>query len=216
MLKQPFQSIKNIVFDIGDVLVDIDYNLTIAEFQKLAIVDFSTIVSYAKQERIFDLFEKGKISAQEFRDGLKKYLKSEVTDAQINAAWNSILIAYPKEKFELLLALKKQYRIFALSNINEIHVESINQAAQKLLGAEKFADFFHKAYYSNETGFRKPETEIYELVLQEQFLQPNETLFIDDKAENIEAAARLGIQTIHLTNRNELLNLFETQQKPNF
>lgn len=210
MLKHPFKSITSIIFDIGNVLVNIDYNVTIAEFQKLAIVDFSTIVSYARQEQIFDLFEKGKISAQEFRDGLKKYLKSDVTDLEIDAAWNSILIDYPKEKFELLRNLKKNYRIFALSNINEIHVESINQAAKTKLNAEKFSDFFHKAYYSNETGFRKPEIEIYELVLQEQFLQPKETLFIDDKFENIEAAAKLGIQTFHLTNRDELFSLFET------
>lgn len=209
MLKPSFSSIKNIVFDIGNVLVDIDYNVTIAEFQKLATVDFSTIVSYSKQDKLFDLFEKGQITAQEFRNSLKKYLKPNVTDLEIDAAWNSILIAYPAPKFKLLRQLKNQYRIFALSNINEIHVAAIDKAAQELLNENKFANFFHHAYYSNETGFRKPEIEIYELLLQEQFLNPNDTLFIDDKAENIQAAAALHIQTHHLTDRNKLFDLFE-------
>lgn len=209
MLKEPFCSIKNIVFDIGNVLVDIDYNVVIAEFQKLSDVDFSTIVSYAKQEKFFDQFEKGEISAQDFRNRLKTLLKPNTTDAQINNAWNSILIAYPKAKFDLLRNLKKHYSIFALSNINEIHVESIDKAAQQLFNESKFANFFHKAYYSNETGFRKPEKEIYELVLREQNLNPHETLFIDDKAENIMTANDLDIKTHHLTDRNRLFDLFE-------
>jgi putative hydrolase of the HAD superfamily len=190
------------------VLIDIDYNVTIAAFQKLSKIDFSTLVSYAKQDKIFDLFEKGKISAQQFRNGLKQYLLPGVTDEQIDKAWNSILVAYPAERFELLKKIKPIYRTFALSNINEIHVGSINKAAQNLFGVEKFEDFFHKAYYSNETGFRKPETEIYELVLQEQRLIPNETLFIDDKAENIDAAKKLGIQVHHLAQPHQLLDLF--------
>ncbi|HRN94420.1 MAG: HAD family phosphatase [Chitinophagales bacterium] len=208
MLKQPFSDIKNIVFDIGNVLVDIDFKAVADAFKKIAIADFSSIVSYNRQESFFDLFEKGKISAKEFRNTLRQFLKPNISDEEIDAAWNSILISYPPKKFELLQELKLHYRVLALSNTNEIHVAALNKAAKEKLGKEKFADFFHHAYYSNETGFRKPELEIYELMLQQQFLNPHETLFIDDKEENIEAAKALHIQVFHLTDRDKLCELF--------
>ncbi len=208
MLQPQFAHIRNIVFDIGNVLVDIDYNVTIAEFQKLAKVDFAEIVSYPKQEKIFDRFEKGEISVSDFFTGLKKYLKDDVSDVQITDAWNSILINYPKAKFDLLEKLKLNYNVFALSNINQIHADSLDVVAQNQLGKNSFRDFFHHAYYSHEMGYRKPEAEIYEIVLNEQKLVPTETLFIDDKAENTAAAETLGIQTHHLTAPEKLFELF--------
>ncbi|MCS6820173.1 MAG: HAD family phosphatase [Chitinophagales bacterium] len=208
MLKPPFESICNIIFDVGDVLIDIDYQATISAFQKLAIIDFSTIISYARQHSIFDYLEKGLIDPAQFRNELRRFLRADVTDEQIDQAWNSILVNYPEEKFSLLQKLKKHYRIYALSNINQIHLDCIDNEVSKRFGVQRFEDFFHKAYYSHLTGYRKPEAEIYELVLQEQLLIPQETLFIDDKAENIAAAAALGIQTYHLTDRKTLIDLF--------
>ncbi len=201
------QQFKNLIFDIGDVLIDIDYIVTIGEFQKLSAVDFSEIVSYNKQYHIFDLFETGKVTAQQFRDELKQFLKKGTTDEEITRAWNSILIHYPEPKIALLKELKTRYKTFALSNINEIHVESINQAAKAQFGAGSFGDFFHRAYYSNEVGMRKPEKEIYEWVLQQENLNARETFFVDDKAENVEAAKTLGIHAYQLTDRNKLKEL---------
>ena len=201
------QHFKNLIFDIGDVIVDIDYLTTIAEFQKLSAVDFSQIVSYNKQNHIFDLFETGKITAQQFRDKLKQFLKPGTTDEEITHAWNSILIHYPAQKIDLLKELKTRYKTFALSNINEIHVVSINEAAKAKFGASDFGSFFHHAYYSNEVGFRKPDKEIYEFVLQKENLNATETFFVDDKAENVEAAKALGINAYQLTDRNKLNEL---------
>lgn len=202
---------KNLIFDIGDVIVDIDYLVTIGEFQKLLPsdkgIDFSEIVSYNKQNKIFDQFETGKLSAAQFRNELRGFLKPEVTDEEINRAWNSILINYPAQKFELLNELQSRYSTFALSNINEIHVEALNLAAKEKLGVDEFGRFFHRAYYSNEVGFRKPEKEIYELILSKENLIPNETFFVDDKAENIEAAKELGIHAYQLKDRNKLHEL---------
>ena len=109
------QQFNNLIFDIGDVIVDIDYQTTIAEFQKLSLVDFSQIVSYSKQNHIFDLLETGKITAQQFRDELKQFLKPGTTDDEITLAWNSILINYPAQKIDLLKELKTRYKTFALS-----------------------------------------------------------------------------------------------------
>jgi putative hydrolase of the HAD superfamily len=190
------------------VIIDIDYDTMIASFQKIAHTDIHSLISYHQQNHFFDLFETGKITIPEFRAGLKKFLKDDVTDRQIDEAWNSILINYPSEKFELLKKLRSGYRVLALSNINELHIAAINSAVQKLFGAPAVADYFHHAYYSNEVGHRKPERKIYELVLESEKIDPTRTLFIDDKAENTKAAAALGIQTYHLTDRDSLVGLF--------
>lgn len=198
---------KNLIFDIGDVIVDIDYPTTVAEFQKLSAIDFSQIVSYSTQNRIFDLFETGKLTAQQFRDELKPFLKPGTGDDEITRAWNSILIHYPSHKIELLKDLKLRYKTFALSNINEIHVTSLDEAAQQKFGAANFGTFFNHAYYSNEVGFRKPDKEIYEFVLAKENLISDETFFVDDKAENIATAKMLGIHAYQLTDRNKLNEL---------
>lgn len=201
---------KTLLFDIGNVIIDIDYLVTIAEFQKLSNVDFSEVVSYSSQNKIFDLYETGKISSADFLNELKQFLKPEVRNEEIIRAWNSILIDYPESKIELLKNLKNRYRVIALSNINEIHVNAIDEAARQKLNANKFADFFHHAYYSNEIGLRKPDKEIYEFVLAEQNLKPEETFFVDDKIENVESAKACGIQAHQLKDRNQLSELLTT------
>lgn len=201
---QPF---KNLIFDLGEVIVDIDYKQTIAAFQKLAVVEFSTVVSYTAQNPVFDLYEKGKVSNAVFFDELRKFLKPGTTDKEIENAWNAIFQHYNPQKVELLKQLKTRYKTFALSNINQIHLASINEAARTHFNAPDFAEFFHAAYYSNELGYRKPEKEIYQLILQKEGLKPAETFFVDDKKENIEAAKAFGIQAYQLTDRNKLTDL---------
>lgn len=197
-----------IIFDIGNVLIDIDYEVMIREFAKIATVDFHQIVTYSHQDRVFDRYEKGQISSSEFRDTLRRYLRPGVSDEEIDTAWNSILVHYPLSKFELLKQLRKQYKVFALSNINALHAAAIDVHVQEQFGAEDMRSYFDQAYYSHEMGHRKPEKEIYQMVLEAEALEPTRTLFIDDKLENINAAAALGIRTHHLTDRDALLDLF--------
>ena len=198
---------KNLIFDLVEVIIDIDYLQTIAAFQKLATVDFSEVVSYASQSHIFDLYEKGQISTPYFRNELKQFLRPGTTDLEIENAWNAIFFDFPQAKVDLLKQLKSRYKTFALSNINEIHVNTINRVANEKFGAADFGSFFDAAYYSNEIGFRKPETEIYKLVLEKENLQPGETFFVDDKHENVEAAKALGIHAYQLKDRNKLAEL---------
>jgi FMN phosphatase YigB (HAD superfamily) len=200
---------KNLIFDIGDILIHLDFKQTFGEFQKLAAVDFAEIISYSREHKVFDRFEKGSITAQQFRDELKQFLKPSVTDEKINTAWNSVLHHYPEDKFSLLKELKSRYRTFALSNTNEIHVATFNEAVKTKFGEENFESFFHRAYYSNEVGHRKPEMEIYEFILKKENLNPSETFFVDDLPENIEAAKSLGIQAHLLTDRNKLHELLK-------
>jgi putative hydrolase of the HAD superfamily len=197
-----------IIFDLGNVIIDIDYKETLKEFNKLSNTDFSKIVSFEKQHELFDLFETGHVTSAEFRNELKQFLKPDVTDAEIDNAWNAIFIGFPKHKIELLKTLKQTNRIYALSNINKIHEDEIDRIAVRDFGANAFADFFHHAYYSHIVGFRKPHKEIYELVLKSESLNPARTFFVDDKEENVLAAKQLGIQAYQLGERhllNELL-----------
>jgi FMN phosphatase YigB (HAD superfamily) len=203
------KNITAIIFDIGNVLVDIDYEVMASEFKKLSLIDFHQIVTYSHQDRVFDQYEKGLISTTDFRNTLRKYLRPEVTDVEIDSAWNAILIHYPAPKFELLKALRDRYKLFALSNINDLHLGAIDVQVQNRFGATDMGSYFDHAYYSHEMGYRKPEKEIYQLVLEGQGLNPAHTLFIDDKLENTNAAAALGIQVYHLADRDELLSLFE-------
>ncbi len=201
-------NIKAIVFDIGNVLIDIDYPKTIRNFQALATIDFQSIVSYHQQIDIFNQFEKGKVSVDEFVATLKQYLREDVTKDQIIAAWNSMLVYYPERKINLLRTLKaKGFQLYALSNINELHIAEMNATVNALFGINEFSSFFNKAYYSNEVGFRKPETELYDIVLKEIALAPEEILFIDDKLENLNPAEKLGLQTFHLLHPNDLYDL---------
>jgi putative hydrolase of the HAD superfamily len=202
------ENIKAIIFDIGNVLIDIDYPKTISNFQKLATIDFQSIVSYQQQIAIFNQFEKGQVSVEEFVTALKQYLRDDVTDQQIIDAWNTMLVYYPEQKIKLLHALKnKGFQLYALSNINELHVAEINSNVQRLFGITEFSELFEKAYYSNKVGWRKPEAELYNIVLTEIHLAPEHILFIDDKLENLEPAQLLGIQTYHLQDPNDLYHL---------
>ncbi len=203
------KNIDAIIFDIGNVLIDIDYEHMISEFARIAAIDFHQIVTYSHQDRVFDKYEKGLISSSAFRDTLRQYLKSGVSDEEIDTAWNSILVHYPSAKFELLKQLRDQYKIFALSNINALHVAAIDVQVQAQFGAADMRSYFDHAYYSHEMGHRKPEREIYQMVLNAEALDPSRTLFIDDKLENINAAAALGVKVHHLTDRNALLDLFK-------
>ncbi len=204
------QKFKALIFDIGNVILEIDYTIPLREFQKLARVDYTEIMAYNRQHRIFDLFETGKMSEAEFHQHLKGLLKPEVTDEEIIKAWNSILVHYPLEKFELLTSLKENNRVLALSNINITHVTEMDRVSRERLGSRAFSDFFHRAYYSHEVGYRKPDTDFYKYVLEQENLKPEETFFVDDLPENVEAAKSIGMQAHRLEHPRKLKELLES------
>jgi glucose-1-phosphatase len=179
------QNITSIIFDLGGVLFDIDYKYTQQAFQQLgATTDFQTVYSQQKQAGIFDEFEKGNISPAQFREGLRQWLPAHITDKQIDNAWNALLIAFPPDKIELLNNLKKKYKLFLLSNTNQIHLPEVRLMADshKILAT----GLFIKEYYSCEIRMRKPEKAIYERVCMENNLDVSATLFVDDSIQNIE------------------------------
>lgn len=186
--------INTIIFDLGGVIINLDTAATIAEFNKLSNKPFENIYTQLQQTPLFDLFDKGLIGEPEFFNGLKVAMEAEPGDDLMLQAWNAMLLDFPLHRLELLKALKSKYRLFLLSNTNETHVREFEASLLKSQGYQNLEPFFEKVYYSCRMGMRKPDREIFDYVLKENQLVPEETLFIDDTLHHIEGALKTGIQ----------------------
>ncbi|MBI3136139.1 MAG: HAD family phosphatase [Bacteroidetes bacterium] len=196
----PFNAI---LFDLGGVILNLDYNLTINAFKKLGEENFDRLYTQSQQDKIFDQFETGKISSAEFVRYMKQFLDPSTTDAAIEYAWNAMLLDLPVHRIQLLQQLKKKYSIFLFSNTNEIHLKAFRQIIEQEHGdADLLESLFHQTYYSHLVGERKPNAAAFRTVLDQHNLVPEKTLFIDDSLQHIEGAGKLGIQTIHLVNKD--------------
>ncbi|MBC7654998.1 MAG: HAD family phosphatase [Oligoflexus sp.] len=204
------KSIKNIIFDYGNVIFTIDFKRTQKAFEDLGITKVDSFFSHKSHDSLFDDFETGSISSEEFRHGIRKISgKIELTDKQIDDTWNSLLIGVTSGNHELLLKIKEKYRTFLLSNINEIHLKFINNYLKTEFGLEGNEGFFEKIYYSHLVGKRKPNKEIFEQVLNENNLKKEETLFIDDSPQHLKTATDLGLNTYLITYPDTIQNLFK-------
>ena len=188
------KNIQTIIFDLGNVLLNINLQLTINEFKKHALED-----SYLKiNKNLIDeeitlwnnQYEIGKLSSEQFRNLIREKFNLQISDNEFDRCWNSLLITLPKERIKILQNLKKKYQIFLLSNTNEIHVQYFSK--QDYWNN----NLFDKIYYSHIVGIRKPNVGIYEKIITENNLIPSEVLFFDDREENINAAKLLGIKTV--------------------
>jgi len=193
--------IKNIIFDLGGVLLNLDFQLTQQAFVSLGIVDFESYYSKAKQNGLFDAFETGKITEADFCDEIRKLSGIKSGNEEIIIAWNAMLLNFPKVRKELLLRLKYIYKISLLSNTNETHVRAFNLIIEKDINEKELAPLFHTHYYSNEIGLRKPTAAIFNYVLKQNNYIAEETLFLDDSIQHIKGAQECGIRTIHIQDK---------------
>ena len=190
------QNIKNIIFDYGNVIFMLDFQRMKEGWASISINNTEAFFAHGVQDPIFDAFDKGHVSAAEFRNFIReKSGKPDLTDEAIDAAWNSLLLGVDEGTHEVLTELNNKYRTFLLSNINPIHYRYIMDYLKREFGFEGNDHLFEKTYYSHFVGIRKPDMAIFEKVLNENGLKPEETLFIDDIAANLEPAKALGIQT---------------------
>ncbi|MES2591246.1 MAG: HAD family phosphatase [Bacteroidota bacterium] len=205
---------KNIIFDLGGVLLNIDYSSATRAFSLLGIDNFDKLFSQAQQSHLFDLYEKGQVSSEVFRNHIKSCFSKPIDDSTIDKAWNTMLLDFPPKRLRLLEQVKKTNRTFLLSNTNDIHMQHINAYLQKDFGIADLSAHFEKVYLSYQVGMRKPDAEIFELVLSENKLDPNETLFIDDSIQHIEGAKKLGIHTYWLDVKKEsVLDVFNLEEE---
>jgi putative hydrolase of the HAD superfamily len=191
------EQFENIIFDFGGVIIDINYQATIDAFKQLGITDFDALYSQADQSDLFDAIETGRISPQQFINGLLDILPSGITPNQVVHAWNAMILDIPRERIDFLMELKKHHSIYLLSNTNSIHIDKAIRAWNKVSDVS-IHEVFDKVYLSHEMGMRKPDTVIFDQVCAEQQLSPSKALFIDDSFQHIEGARKAGLHAHHL------------------
>ncbi|MEL7585171.1 MAG: HAD family phosphatase [Prolixibacteraceae bacterium] len=200
--------IKNIIFDLGGVLLDIAPQRSIHAFRELGMADLIKPGGWGYDHEVFLRMEQGLLNERQFRDGVRELLPGGATDRQIDDAWCAMLISFPPEKIRLLQRLTPKYRLYLFSNTNSIHIRRFQELFSREFGFP-LADLFVKDYYSSDIKLRKPDPRSYQFVLDDAVLAPSETLFIDDLDKNTAAAAQLGMQTICLTPDVDLVKLFK-------
>jgi glucose-1-phosphatase len=192
------ETVRNVIFDFGGVLFEIDYHLPVKAFADLGYASFAEIYAQAAQNPIFDQLETGKIESEKFMQYLHGLVPS-ATRKQVDDAWNSILLHLMPEQVNFVHQVKASgRRTFMLSNTNAIHVEVFEKMISDLMPLDDFHSAFEKIYYSNVIGIKKPYPETYLKVCAWNNLKPSETLFIDDSIQHVNGASEAGLQTYHL------------------
>jgi putative hydrolase of the HAD superfamily len=202
---------KNIIFDLGGVLLDIDYHRTANAFKQLGATDFDQFYSQAAANHLFEQLEMGMLDDATFYSEMKSHCNPGTSDAQIKAAWNAILLDFRPKSIAHLLEMKANYNVYLLSNTNHIHYEEFDGLLLSQTGQPSLDSLFVKAYYSHRIGQRKPYESTYRFVLDNAGIKAEETLFIDDSPVNIPPAAAVGIKT-HLLLPGETIELLNYQK----
>lgn len=186
------EGIKNLIIDFGGVLIDLNRQRCLDNFSKLGMPHVEQMLNVCHQQGFFLEHEKGLITSVEFRNAIREQTGKVVSDARIDAAWNSFLVGIPAYKLDLLLKLREKYVVYLLSNTNEIHW---SWACKHAFSYRTFRveDYFEQIYLSYKMKMAKPDADIFCKVLEETGIDPSETLFIDDSVENCHTALQLGI-----------------------
>jgi glucose-1-phosphatase len=190
--------IKNILFDLGGVFLDINYQLTEQAFIDLGIADFGQRFNQQFSNTLFEDLETGKIDPETFYEAFRKETGTDLSNKVIENAWNALLLDFPPERLEWLERVGKKYPVYLFSNTNIIHYQCFMKIFEDKFDGKSFNDYFLKAYYSHELGLRKPYPNSYTKIMELEQLNPSETLFIDDTLKNIEGAKSAGLQTLWL------------------
>lgn len=208
---KPDPSIKNLIFDLGGVIIDLSIDETLRSFATLAGAEPSAIETLYHTAPEFLSYETGHLTDEEFRAFVNSHCKQPGSDADVDKCWNGMLRGLPKKKLDLILSLKNKYNVFLLSNTNAIHVKHINEVMLPAIPGTLplLDDYFHKAYYSHIMKMRKPHREIFEEVLADSKLRADETLFLDDNHDNVVGAGKAGIRTAFVNTPDYILTYFD-------
>ena len=206
-------SIKNLIFDLGGVILDLSVDQTMEQFSALSGLDKQRVKDLYASTTGFEEYEKGLMSDKDFRDFVRAVFAVQSSDEEIDTCWTAMLLGLPIRKLDLLQSLKKDFSVYLLSNTNNIHINYINQIMLPGIThpGNSLDSYFHRAYYSHIMKKRKPNADIFEQVLNENSLLAHETLFLDDNLPNIEGAKQLGIQTFHVLTPDLILDYFHEQ-----
>lgn len=202
-------NIKNIIFDLGKVLLNLDFNASIVAFQKLGLSKDVLDNQHAYSDPVFYELEVGKVSPEEFCSRVRKVLKNQdATDNQIEDAWYAMILDIPANRVKVVQELAKNYNVYLFSNTNKIHIDRLHKAFKAEHGID-FPSLFVKDYYSHEIHERKPDLSSYQKVIELSGVNPEETVFIDDLEKNILGAQKAGLKTFWLKDGMEMTEIFE-------
>jgi epoxide hydrolase-like predicted phosphatase len=195
---------KSIIFDLGGVILNIDFKKTSAAFTTLGVQDFDQYFTQYHSNPLFKQLETGAIVNNSFYDNVRSAASIAADNTAIDTAWNAMLLDFPPARIERLKELSKKYRLFLFSNTNAIHHAAFLHQFYAQFGFN-FDTIFEKAFYSHLVGYRKPDIEAFEYVIRQADVKAEETVFIDDTLPNIESAAKVGLQTIYITKEKDML-----------
>jgi len=204
----PMSKIKNIIFDLGGVLLNINPLLSLLELERLSGIPSDELILKLGSAKIFEKFDTGSLDPAQFGRELCRIMNSETSDAEIERIWNLLILDFPWPRVKLLQQLRKNYRVYLLSNTNVMHIRKYTREFFENNGFP-MADLFDQVFYSCDIGIHKPDEGIYTHVLHSADLLPAETLFIDDSLANIKAAIKLGIAGIQIRDGHEVTEYFE-------
>jgi len=191
------RGIKNIIFDLGGVIINLDNQRTTDAFVALGLKNIKEYFGHGHAASFFKDYEVGKLSDQEFIDAIRA-TGLNATDQAIVESWNALLLDFPAERIQLLQQLRNKYRIFLFSNTNALHLAALRAIYTRTFGTGSLEDLFEKTYYSHLMGMRKPDKASYEYILKENGLVGSETLFVDDAIINVEGAEHAGLKGLYL------------------
>jgi glucose-1-phosphatase len=201
------QSVKNIIFDLGGVIINIEPLNILKDMEPEREQRFRSGFKRLSEQAVFDNFEIGQLSEKEFRQKVCREIKEDLSDNEFDRIWNRLLLDYPAKNIQIIQALKKSHRLFLLSNTNSIHYRAYAPQLEKTHGVS-FSDLFEKVWLSHELGCRKPDEKIYNHVLEDANIKAEETLFADDTLSNLQAAEKLHIKTLHVERNSGLHTVF--------
>jgi len=202
------EKIEAVIFDLGGVLINLDYERTSEAFKQLGMTHFDETYSQLQQTDLFDRFEIGEISSFHFINRVLDQLPAGISGNKVVHAWNAMILDFPVERLEWLLKLKQEKRIFLLSNTNTLHMEKVRRSLESAVGHQRLEDYFETVYLSCEMGMRKPHPEIFQHVCRVESLDPATTLFIDDTLQHVEGARKTGLNAIHLEKGRAVQSVF--------
>lgn len=190
--------IKNIIFDFGGVLLDLDQDATFKAFSELLEMEITKDNALEKMGSFVLDIEKGELTIETFIWKIQHLKNGNIDPLKIIRAYNAMLLKMRPEIFGFLTQVKQKYNTYILSNTNAIHLQYVKtNIFEKVYNRKDWNEFFTKVYYSHEIGMRKPDKEIFEFVMEDAGINPKETLFIDDTIENVMAALECGWHAVH-------------------
>lgn len=204
------ENVKAIIFDLGGVILNIDYNKTSNAFKEAGVLQIDEMYSPKTADALFQNLEEGKVTEEAFFNSIRKESGTSLSDEQITACWNSMLLDFRTSTLSFIKTLRPRYKVFLLSNTNSIHLRHFYKIHEGLQD-QPFEAYFDAVYYSHLIGLRKPGTAAYQFVLEKNNLHAEECLFIDDLYQNIEGAKQAGLQTVLLNSEMlvEGLDIFQ-------